>query len=233
MQQYDIRAIGRLLAAKLLPLLISTLIGAVLLGSLAVFAMKKQYTSQVLMYVSNLENAEQTDSLSYLNIYSSARLVQTYIEVLEDPALLTAVAPQLSRTVTSGQLANMLTFSSIENTALLRISVTADDPTFAAEVAHVVSETAPQMLQKVVGAGSVKTVGSARQGAKTAPNEAKMTLIGALLGFTITAAIILIRYINDNTVKTEADIKQRLDVPVLGVIPRFARETAGGKKNGN
>ena len=127
----------------------------------------------------------------------------------------------------------MLTFSSIENTALLRISVTADDPTFAAEVAHVVSETAPQMLQKVVGAGSVKTVGSARQGAKTAPNEAKMTLIGALLGFAITAAIILIRYINDNTVKTEADIKQRLDVPVLGVIPRFARETAGGKKNGN
>ncbi len=232
MQQNDVRAIGRLLISKLLPLLISTLIGAVLFGVFAGFVMKKQYVSQVLMYVSNLENAEEVQSLSYSNIYSSARLVQTYIDVLENQAMLESVTPQLSREISTGQLKKMVTFSGIENTALMRISVTADDPTFAAEVAHVVSEMAPKMLQSVVGAGSVKTVGSARQGSKTAPNEFQMTVLGALVGFALMAAYVIWRFLSDNTVKTETDLKQRLDVPVLGVIPRFVHSAAGGKKHG-
>ncbi len=232
MQQYDVHAIGRLLMSKLLTLLVSTLIGAVLFGAFAGFVMKKQYASQVLLYVSNLEDADEVQSLSYNNIYSSARLVNTYIDVLKNPAMLESVRPQLSREVSTRQLQKMLDFSGIENTALMRITVTADDPTFAAEVAHVVSETAPKMLQSVVGAGSVKTVGSARQGSKTAPNEFQMTVLGALLGFLLMAAFQVWRFVNDNTVKTDVDLKQRLNVPVLGMIPRFVHGTVGGEKNG-
>ncbi len=230
MQPYDIRSIFRLLMSKLLSLLISTLIGAILFGAFAGFVMKKQYVSQVLMYVSNLESAESSQSLSYSNIFSSARLVDTYIDVLKNPVTLEPARSQLSRDVTAKELSKMISLESVSGTALLRISAVADDPTFAAEVAHVVSEMAPQLLQKTVGAGSVKTVGSARQGTKTEPNEFQMTVIGALIGLITSAAVVIIRFVNDNTIKTETDLKQRLDVPVLGVIPRFAQEATGGKK---
>lgn len=231
MQQRDIRAVYRLFKRNLLPLLISTLVGAILLGACAGLVMKKQYTSQVLMYVSNLANTAEDDAFSYTNLSSSTRLVQTYIEVLENRVTLEQALPQLSQKITAQELAKMLTLRSVEDTALLRVSVTTDNPAFSAEVANVIADMAPDVLKNVIGAGSVKAVGQAKQGVKSAPNEMMMTLMGAFAGLVLMAAIIFIRYTTDKTVKAESDFKQRLDVPVLGVIPHFSHQAAGGKKH--
>ena len=76
----------------------------------------------------------------------------------------------------------------------------------------------------MVEAGSVRLVSAASSTFKpVSPNIPRTTILAAFLGFAITAALIIIRALLDNKVKTEADITA-INLPVLGVIPMYETE---------
>lgn len=233
MQQLDIQTIYRLLFSKIRMLMIFTVIGAVSLGCIAQFLMPERYSTGVSVYVSNLADvADSKQPISYSNLNSAEWLVKTYKEILQNQVTLNKVVPRLSRQISPQTLAGMIRVEGIEDTAIMRITVTADDPVFAAEICNAIAEVAPQVLTDVVGAGSVTAVGKARRGGRTQPNVPRMTVLGALAGLVLAAGIVIVQYLLDNTVKTEAALKERLNVPVLGVIPAFDHAAKGGKKHG-
>lgn len=231
MQKINLQMIIKLLLAKLRWLVLFAVIGGVLLGCFAKFCMQEKYTSSVSMYVSNIADAAQQEAMAtYSNLTSSEWLVLTYTDVLKYSASLEKVLPLLSRNITVQQLSKMVTVVGIEDTAMMRIKVTADDPVFAAEVCNVLADMAPEILQNVES-GTVRVIGEARRGVKTSPNVPKMAVLGLLAGFVLTALFVVLRYLLDNTVKTEADLKARLQVPVLGTIPEFEQSLKGGSKD--
>ncbi len=231
MQRMDLQMLFKLLLSKLRWIVIFAAVGAVLLGGIAAFFMPEKYTSSVSMYVSNIADAAQQESAaSYSNLTSSEWLVLTYTEVLQYSASLEKVLPQLSRNITVRQLSQMVTVSGIEDTAMMRIQVTADDPIFSAEVCNALADIAPEILENVES-GSVRVIGEARNGVKTSPNVQRMTLIGLLAGALAVGLFVVLRYMLDNTIKTEADLKARLQVPVLGIIPGFEQVQKGGGKD--
>ena len=231
MQKVDLQTIIKLLLAKLRWLVLCAVIGAIAFGCFAKFCMPEKYTSGVSMYVSNIADAAQQESAAtYSNLTSSEWLVLTYTDVLKYSASLEKVLPLLSRNITVQQLSKMVSVAGIEDTAMMRIRVTADDPVFAAEVCNALASVAPEVL-KNVESGSVRVIGKARNGSKTSPNIPKMAVIGLLAGLVLSAVFIVLRYLLDNTVKTETDLKARLQVPVLGTIPGFEQETKGGAKD--
>lgn len=231
MQKVDLQTILNLLLAKLRWLVLFAAIGAIALGCFAKFCMQEKYTSGVSMYVSNIADAAQQEAAAtYSNLTSSEWLVLTYTDVLKYSASLEKVLPLLSRNITVQQLSKMVTVAGIEDTAMMRIQVTADDPVFAAEVCNALAGIAPDILQNVES-GSVRVIGEARRGVKTSPNLPRMALIGLLAGLVLSGLFVVLRYLLDNTVKTEADVKARLQVPVLGTIPEFEQALKGGSKD--
>ncbi len=239
MQQLDIRSIYRLLLSKWKLLVVCALIGAIVLGGFASLFIKEKYTTGVSMYVSSLTDAAQTQAqtsgASYSNLVTAEWLVLTYVDVLEDRSTLEKVLPSLSRSVTIQQLSEMISLSSISDTAMMRITVTADDSAFAAEVCNAMANVAPDVLQSVVGTGSVKVIGEALPGGKTSPNVPRMAVFGFLIGAVAAAGFVILRHLTDNTVKTAAALKERLQVPVLGIVPGFEQpkepRRRGGKKH--
>ncbi len=231
MQKVDLQTLLKLLLAKLRWLVLCAAIGAVALGCFAKFCMPEKYTSGVSMYVSNIADAAQQEAAAtYSNLTSSEWLVLTYTEVLKYSASLEKVLPLLSRNITVQQLSQMVSVVGIKDTAMMRIQITADDPVFAAEVCNALASVAPEILQNVES-GSVRVIGKARNGVKTTPNIPKMTVMGLLAGFALCALFIILRYLLDNTVKTEEDLKSRMQVPVLGTIPKFEQQLEGGANN--
>ena len=231
MQKIDLQMILRLLLSKLRFIVLLMAVGAVSLGCFAKFCMPAKYTSGISMYVSNIADAAQQESAAtYSNLTSSEWLVLTYTEVLKYSASLEKVLPLLSRSMTVQQLSRMVSIYGIEDTAMMRIQVTADDPVFAAEVCNALASVAPSVL-KNVESGSVRVIGEAREGTKTSPNVPRMALIGAVVGFVLAALFIVLRYLLDNTIKTESDLKARLQVPVLGTIPEFEQGAKEVNKN--
>lgn len=234
MRQLDIRSICKLLLAKWRILLICALIGAILLGGFAFFFMEERYTTGVSMYVSGLVDAAKTQSADSV---TAEWLVPTYVDVLENPSTLEQVLPKLSRKTTVEQLAEMISLTGIADTAILRITATANDAAFAAEVCNAMAEAAPYVLESVAGAGAVKVVGEALPGTKASPNVPLMAVIGLLCGLIAAVVIVVVRHLTDNTVKTAAGLIERLQVPVLGVLPSFeqisrSHAQKGGNKHG-
>ncbi len=239
MQQLDIRTIYRLLLSRWRMLLCFALIGAIMFGCIAMFFMEEKYSSGVSMYVSSLTEAAaaQGNDTTYSSLVSAEWLVLTYVDILQDRSTMEQVVPKLSRNVSIQQLTEMISVRNISETAMMRITASANDPTFAAEVCNAMAKVAPDVLRSVVGAGSVKVIGEALPGSKTSPNVPKMAIIGLLVGLIAAVAIVIIRRLLDNTVKTAAELKERLQVPVLGVVPAFDHKPSksrskGGKQNG-
>lgn len=227
MQQLDFRAIFKLLLSKWYILLALAVVGAVALACFSMFFMPVEYRTGVSMYVSNLTNAAQspTHGTSYSELISAERLILTYVDILENRSTMEKVQPNLSRSVTVQQLSDMISISGIEDTAIMYISVTAEDSLFAAEVCNAMADVAPKVFEQYQIGGSVKVVGEALPGGRVSTTTTRMAMIGAILGVLVAAVILVIRDMTDNTVRTPAALKQRIQVPVLGVIPAFEQGT--------
>ena len=65
------------------------------------------------------------------------------------------------------------------------------------------------------------------------PSAAKNTAVGALLGALIAIAVIIVRYMMDDTIKTPEDVEKEFGVLPLSVIPEgsFSDDKDGGKNS--
>jgi capsular polysaccharide biosynthesis protein len=116
-------------------------------------------------------------------------------------------------------------------TEVLRISAVTTDPNLSAEICNTMAAVAPGVLERVVKAGSVEVINTAKVPmGPSSPNIIRNTQIGAILGFIGSYAIFLVLYMLDNTVKNVEDLKNHIDVAVLGEIPNFDKCISKGKK---
>ncbi len=65
---------------------------------------------------------------------------------------------------------------------------------------------------------------------KASPSCAKWALIGGLLGCLVVSAIVLIRYLMDDTIKSSDDIEKYLGLSTLALIPMREEEANSKKK---
>ena len=80
----------------------------------------------------------------------------------------------------------------------------------------------PPIIKDRVEAGSVEIISEAKisnNGNPVSPKTARNTAIGGLVGLILMFAVVLIKELLNNTFKTEEDITEKLNMPLLGVIP--------------
>ena len=199
-------------------------VGLICAVLISMFVLPKKYTSSVSLYVNNgqpiLNNA-----LNVNDINASQKLVGTYIVILQDEHVIEQVAEQLSRPVSAAKLAGMISMGAVNDTEVLSISANTEDPQLSAEICNVFADIAPEVLQRVVKAGSVEVLGEAKAAtAPSSPSVVKNALIGALIGLVLMIGWTFYREMADNTVKSEDDLRKHVDVPVLGEIPKIRVE---------
>lgn len=210
----------------------STAAGFLLLFLFATFILPKKYTSSVELYVNSNGVQNNGDGDADINsINASQKLVKTYIAILQNDNILEQVAQRLSEKTETDALRSMLSMKAVDGTEVLHISAETKDPEFSAEICNTLAELAPAELYRVVKAGSVEIIGPAKVNyEKSSPKRLNYSLIGLLLGLALSLGTVIIQYLLDNTIKGEDDLKQRIDVPVLGEIPSFDNPVKGGGK---
>lgn len=196
----------------------------ILLGGASAFGISRYmieptYTSRVSMYVNN--NKDRVESQLNINdINASQKLVATYIEILKSDVVIDKVISQMNLPYTNEQLRNKITANALNNTEILEIKVTTNDPEEAAAIANTLSELAPPEIVRVVQAGDVQLIDQAiANPIPVGPNVKLNSVIGALLGAVLASLGVLVAAMLDTRVKSEEDIQKQYDLPVLGVIP--------------
>lgn len=128
-------------------------------------------------------------------------------------------------------LEKYVTISSVNNTEVMKISATTNNPEVSAAICNIIAEIAPEFLTRVVGAGSVEVIDRAKPNdSPTSPNVRHITAMGGLIGlFLSVVAIVMADFLND-TIRDTEQLRRRFEKPLLGEIQSLEPEKKNKKK---
>ena len=187
------------------------------------------YQSSILLYVNNSIKADNADNISSSDLAVSQRLVKTYIIILRSDPVMEKVAANLERNtgkkLSAGTINGMITAGAENDTEVFRVSVSSTDPVLAAEVANAVAAVAPKEIETIIIGSSAKVVQNAKvAGSPYSPNKTRQAVLVAVVGAVLAVAFVLVREFMDVRIKSEEDLMEICDAPILGYIPELNYE---------
>ena len=132
-----------------------------------------------------------------------------------------------TRSVTSlEQLASMVQATNQSDTRILRFTVTDTDPIEAKKIANELANVAAERVAYVMSSDKPKIVEEAAvPKSPSSPNTKKNASVVALVFAFAAAAIIVLRYLLNDTIQNEDDVKKYLGLHMLAAIPTEKRKS--------
>ncbi|MDD6468088.1 MAG: Wzz/FepE/Etk N-terminal domain-containing protein [Erysipelotrichaceae bacterium] len=181
------------------------------------------YNASAMMIV----NSGERDYVTQDQLNSAKTLAKAYNVIITSDTVMDQVISNLRMKDTYDETVHNIEVTSVDDTQIIKISVTATDPQIALRVCREITNVAPEVIVRIVKAGSVELVSKAStSGNPVSPRIGRNTALGFLLGVVLTSGVVVIITLTDNKVKGENEFKQ-LDLPLLGVIPNYEN---GGKR---
>lgn len=209
----------------ILAIILTTLVLAAAGFGVSKFLMTPMYQASALMIVNTRQDI--TSNVTSDQINSATKLVSTYSIILKSDTVLNQVIENLGLNMDYQQLANRVTVSAVDETQVMKVTVTSDNPEWARQVCEQITQISPDVILEAVEAGSVKVISKASISPEpVSPNVSRNTALGAVAGLVISVGIVFLMVLLDNTINNEEDVSKYLDLTVVGVIPEYE----GGKK---
>ena len=234
-------AFGLLLRRLWLLILVALVVGA----SCAVITKAVEeptYTLSMTFIVNNKSEKDLSssgeNSVSYNDMSASAYMANTFVHLMTGRTMCNAIAAECkSYPKTADQVAKMIAASRKTDSSIIDMTVTASSPEEAYELAQAVKDTYKDVVQ-VYSGGSIHLCDEPEL--PTKPDKSVGTvrnaIIGALAGAVICALIIIIRDSARNTVRSQEDIQNKLQLNVIGEVSqvpsgeRFYKKSAHGDR---
>ncbi|MBR6484667.1 MAG: hypothetical protein IKT14_06570 [Clostridiales bacterium] len=230
-EEIDLLKLGKALWDRAWVLVICTLVGAGLAFGYTMCFITPMYQASALLYVNNnaLDIGNTRVSISNGDLVAANGLISTYEVILKSRNTLEAVIEDGGLPYTYEQLSKMVSAGSVNDTAVLKITVTNRNPEMAAHITNTIVSILPDRISGIVEGSSVEIVDYAVPPVQpSSPNTMKNTAIGAMLGFVISAAIIVLRFLMDSTIREEEYLLETYkEIPVLSVIPDLTSDDGG------
>ncbi len=214
---------------------VSTVLLGAIFFTVSEYFIPEKYTSNGKLLVSNTVNTVSEDgsvaaeSINTLN--ASARLLSTYIEIFKTDSFLSKIAADSGTKYTVGQIKGMVTYTSLNQTEVLQVSVLCQDKIDARQICELILDNAQSEVERIGSGGSVTIVDEASSPTTpTSPNKTLNSIIGVLLGIILGVLIIFVIEFFDIRIKTEDDLVSKFDLPILGVIPDLESSLVKGGK---
>lgn len=180
------------------------------------------YSSEVTFYIDPLNNEDQVSlSLEYTSLNYAKQLLDTYIQIFNTNTFRTKLSEAYTEN-TGKPYSASLSISGITDTVLFKIRVTTTSSEDSYEIAQLLEKIAPEMIEEIMGADKIRVTDNAVK--RTSPinnNTSRNTLLGAVIGAILAVGIFLLIEIFDTRVKSEEDLKNHYDIPILGGIVDF------------
>lgn len=215
--EIDLLEVLNVLLGRIWLILLAGLFGALACFAASSFVMTPTYESTTKIYILN-----KTDhsTVTYSDVQLGTQLTKDYAELINSRYVLEEVIQKLSLGMEYQELLGKVSVSTPSDTRIVAITVEDTDPVQAMDIANSIRETASSHIQNVMDIEAVNVVETANMPTeKAGPSVMKWTLAGALLGVLAVCAVILIRYLMDDTIKSSEDVEKYLGLSTLALIP--------------
>lgn len=227
--EIDLLEILYLLGRRIWSILAVGLAAGLITGLLTHYGIEPKYSSTSKLYI--LSTSTSITSLADVQIGTS--LTKDYVQLVQSRPVVEQVIENLNLNRTYEQVLAQMTFSNPSDTRILVITAEDPDPVLAKDIVDEFAKVARSNIAEIM---KIEEPSIAELGYITnkpvSPNLLKNVLIGALLGMFIMAAIVVVIYMIDDTVKSSDDIEKYLGLNTLTSIPLLEDEGDAKKKKG-
>ena len=192
------------------------------------FVMTPQYVSETQIYVLSRQNE---NNVTYSDLQMGSQLINDYAVLIKSRTVLEEVVRELNLEMSAGALGNKISVNPLTDTRILSITVTDPNPETARSIADAVQASAAVHIKEVMDIEAVNVVAAASlPTAPSSPSVRRYTLMGGMIGVVLSAGIIVVRFLLDDTIKTPDNVERYLGMSTLASIPMAEEE--GKKKKG-
>ena len=194
---------------------------------IAKFAITPMYKSTTGIYVMSRQSS---DTLSLSDTQLSSQLTRDYEELIQSRTVLETVIAQTGIDETYAGLKSRISVSNVKDTRIIYITITDANPETARILANAIREEGARRIQAVTNVAAVNVVDEANlPTSPSSPSVAKWALIGGFLGAFASMAVIVIRYLLDDTIKSSEDVEKYLGWSTLALIPLMETDNQQSK----
>ncbi|MGL6102137.1 MAG: YveK family protein [Exiguobacterium acetylicum] len=196
-----------------------TIVTALISFAVSSFLIKPMYQAGTQILVTPKKQANEV--IDAAQVQSSVTLVNTYRVIIKSPAILEQVQKEvMNAPISIGALNNMVTVESEQNSQVINVSVQSTDAALASNIANSIAEVFSSDVQKLMSVDNVTVLSkSSIPTSPVSPNIVLNTAIAAVVGFLLGVGLAFLREVLDRRIRTEDQVQQILDLPVLGSIP--------------
>ncbi len=200
---------------------------AVAIGGFAFYAYSSTntvptYQAKALFYVNGSSISVGSGKISLGDVSLAKSLVETYRVIIGTRRHLEKVIEVGGYEMSYESLKSMISTEAVNETEIFNVTVTATDPDLACDIANTIAWVLPVELPEIIEGASVKVVDYAvKPNAYNGNPHRNNAIKGGLIGLVLSAAIIVILDLLDNSVKSEEWISSEYgdEIPLLATIP--------------
>ena len=229
--EIDLLELFHALLKKWWLILIGGMIGAIIMGAITQFMITPLYESSAMLYVLNKTTSVTTMadiqigsalSSDFEVIAKSKPVIDTAIKQLEE---------ETGKKYTRKNITDALEVHNIDDTRLLKITITHEDSQIASDMANAVAEATSSQMAEIMKPEPPTIAEWAEPSENPAsPSFLKNVVLGFLLVAVIICAFIVVLCILNDSIKTEDDINKYLGVLTLATIPYTAGKSIKKKE---
>lgn len=180
------------------------------------FFVTPKYQASSTIYV--ISRKDSAINISDLQIGTA--VVDDYIQVFHMWEVQEKVISNLDLPYTYSQLDGMLSVTNASDSRMLEITVTSESAQEAADIANEYVTVVRDYIAKKMATDKISIMSTALVPTEpVSPNKTKSILLGALLGFVVSAGVVVVMTLLDDTYKTTEDIKKYTGLVTMAVIP--------------
>ena len=191
------------------------------------FVLTPQYESTTKIYILSKTGG---DSLTYSDTQLATQLTKDYGELITCRYVLESVIRECGLDDDYEELLERVDVETITDTRIISITVKDPVPVEARIIADCIRDVASEHIQNVTDVEAVNVVDHANlPDEPSEPSVLIWTAVGGLLGVFLCAAVLLVLYLTDDTIKSAEDAERYLGISTLALIPVMEEEHAGRK----
>lgn len=214
--EIDLREMFYAIRRRLAAIIAAGILMAAAAGAYTYFLVTPVYTSTSSMLVLTKE----TTLSSLADLQMGSQLTNDYQVLITSRPVLEEVIDNLRLGIGYRSLQGRISIENPTDTRILVITVRDSDPETAKEIVNELAEVASEYIgdkmevvpPKIIEEGEIAT-------SKAGPNMKRNVMLGLFAGLALSAGLVVVMAILDDTIKSEDDISRYLGLPNLANIP--------------
>lgn len=223
-ESISLKELTTIIKKRLGMIIATSLLLAVISGVFTFFFVTKEYQVST-QFLVNQQQTDQTNTINQSDIRTNIELINTYNVIIKSSRILEEVADELDLDLSASQLGSKISVANENQSQVVTVTVRDANPLRAEDIANTTVDVFQEEILELMNVDNVSVLNRADAGMNPSPVSPNLTLniaIAFVLGAMLSVGVTFLLEYLDTSVKSEEDIENYLDLPVIGTVSHMS-----------